>query len=256
VSSRRYQPVDVAAPTEELLYQRDHRPAEHPDRTELRARAIELNLPMAHRLARRYAGRGELLDDLTQVAAVALIKAVDRYDSSREIPFAGFAIPSILGAIKRHFRDATWSMRVPRSMQELSLSVPLAAEELGHQRGRTPTTAEIADHLHVPIDDLLAALSARQSYRLPSLNAPNSTTGADVGDAYGAIDPRYAPIENRLVVNALVAELPVRERRILTMRFRDQMNQGQIAAEIGLSQMHISRLLKQTLTRLHTAMSA
>ena len=140
--------------TEELLCQRDRLPAEHPDRAKLRARAIETNLPMANRLARRYAGRGELLDDLAQVAAIALINAVDRYDPSRQVPFAGFAIPTILGALKRHFRDTTWAMRVPRPIQELARRVPAATDELGQQLGRTPTTAELADYLQVAVDDV------------------------------------------------------------------------------------------------------
>jgi RNA polymerase sigma-B factor len=256
VPSSPSQPVDASASTEQLLCQRDHLPAEHPDRAKLRARAIEQNLPMAGRLARRYAGRGELLDDLTQVAAVALINAVDRYDPSRQVPFAGFAIPSILGALKRHFRDTTWAMRVPRSIQELAPRVPAAADELGQQRGRTPTTAELAAYLQATVDDVLAAVGAWQNYRLTSLNTPNPITGTDVIDVIGGIDPRYAGVDDHLSLQPLFAELPLRERRILTMRFYDHMNQTQIAAEIGVSQMHVSRLLRQTLARLRAAMPA
>ena len=255
VPPRRGQPVDASASTEELLCQRDRLPAKHPDRAKLRARVIEQNLPMASRLARRYAGRGELRDDLAQVAALALINAVDRYDPSRQVPFAGFAVPSILGALKRHFRDTAWAMRVPRPMQELALKVPAAADELGHQRGRTPTTAELADHLQTTADDVRAAVSAWHNYRLPSLNTPHPDTGADWGDVIGGIDPRYASIDDSVSLQPLVAELPLRERRILTMRFYEHMNQTQIATEIGVSQMHVSRLLKQTLVRLRAAMA-
>jgi len=254
VPSRRSQPADAAVPIEELLRQRNRLPDEHPDRAKLRARAIEQNLPMAGRLARRYAGRGELRDDLAQVAAVALIKAVDRYDPSRQVPFAGFAIPSILGAIKRHFRDTAWAMRVPRSIQLLALRAPAAADELGQQRGRTPTTAELADYLQVTADDVLAAVGAWHNYRLPSLNTPHPGTGADLVDVIGDVDPRYASIDDHLSLQPLLAELPVRERRILTMRFYEHMSQSQIAAEIGVSQMHVSRLLRQTLARLRAAM--
>ena len=254
VPSRRSQPVDVLMSTEELLYRRDRLSAEDPDRAKLRDRVIEQNLPMARRLARRYAGRGELLDDLTQVAAVALINAVDRYDPTRQVPFAGFATPSILGALKRHFRDTTWAIRVPRQFQELALRMPSAADELAHRCGRTPTTAELADHLQVAVSDVRAAVRVRQSYRLPSLNEPNAITGVEVIDAVGGIDPRYAGIDDHLSLQPLFAELPLRERRILTMRFYDHMNQTQIAAEIGISQMHVSRLLRQTLTRLRAAM--
>ena len=175
VPPRRGRPVAASASTEELLCERDRLPAEHPDRAKLRARAIEMNLPMARRLARRYAGRGELLDDLAQVAAVALIKAVDGYDPSRQVPFDGFAVPSILGALKRHFRDTAWAVRVPRPIQELALKVPAVAEELGQQRGRTPTTAELADYLQVTVDDVLGAVGAWHNYRLPSLNMPHPT---------------------------------------------------------------------------------
>ncbi len=256
VPSRRGQPVDALASTEELLCQRDRLPAGHPDRAKLRARAIEMNLPMAGQLARRYAGRGELRDDLAQVAAVALIKAVDRYDPSRLVPFAGFAVPSILGALKRHFRDTAWSMRVPRPIQQLALRVPAVTDELGHQRGRTPTTAELADYLQVTADDVRAAVGAWQNYRLPSMNTPHPQTGADLVDVIGGIDSRYAGVDDHLSLQPLVAQLPLRERRILTMRFYEHMTQTQIAAEIGVSQMHVSRLLRQTLTRLRAAMPA
>jgi RNA polymerase sigma-B factor len=254
VPSRGSRPADSSVPTEELLCQRSHLPVEHPDRAKLRARAIEQNLPMAGRLAGRYAGKGERRDDLAQVAAVALINAVDRYDPSRQVPFAGFAIPCIIGALKRHFRDTAWAMRVPRSVQQLALRVPAAADELGQQRGRTPTTAELADHLQVTADDVQAAVGAWQNYRLPSLNTPHPDTGSDFADVIGGIDPHYADIDDHLSLQPLVAELPLRERRILTMRFYEHMNQNQIATEIGVSQMHVSRLLRQTLARLRAAM--
>jgi len=255
VPSRRSQPVDSSVSTEELLSQRDRLPVEHPDGARLRATAIEQSLPMAVHLARRYAGRGELLEDLVQVAAIALINAVDRYDPSRQTPFAGFAVPSILGALKRHFRDSTWAMRVPRSIQELALRVRVAADELGQRRGSTPTSAELAEHLHVAVDDVLTAIGARQNYRLPSLNTPCPDTGTDFLDVVGGIDPRYASIDDHLSLQPLFVELPLRERRILTMRFYDHMSQTQIAAEIGVSQMQVSRLLRQTLARLRAAMA-
>jgi RNA polymerase sigma-B factor len=246
VPSHRDQPVAVSVSTEELLCQRDGLPADHPDRARLRARAIEMNLPLARRLARRYAGRGELLADLYQVAALALINAVDRYDPRRQIPFAGFAVPSIIGVLKRHFRDATWAMRVPRSIQELARRLPVAAERLSHQLHRTPTAADLADDL--------AAIGARQNYHLTSLNKPYDDNGIDLIDTIGEVDPRYAGLDDHLSVQPHFAHLPLRERRILTLRFYDQMTQTQIAAEIGISQMHVSRLLRQSLTRLRTAM--
>ena len=180
---------------------------------------------------------------------------MDSFDPSREVPFAGFAIPSILGALKRHFRDTTWAIRVPRSIQELALRMPAAANELTHQRSRNPTTAELAEHLQVSVSGVRAAVGAWQSYRLSSLDIPNASTGVDVIDTVGAIDPHYAGIDAHLALQPLVAALPLREQRILTMRFCDRMSQSQIAADIGVSQMHVSRLLRQTLARLRAGMS-
>lgn len=253
----RTRPARAPASTEQLLRQRADLPADHPDRTRLRARAIEENLPMANRLARRYAGRGELLDDLAQVAALALVNAVDRYDPSRQTPFTAYAAPTILGALKRHFRDTAWGMRVPRSTQELAHDVVTATGELSQQRGRLPTPAELADHLHVTVDDLRAAIGARQVYHLASLNAPHTAGAAvDLIDLLGGIDPHYARVDDHLTLRLLLAALPLRERRILTMRFYGHMTQTQIAAALGVSQMQISRLLKQTLTRLRGTTTA
>ncbi|GAA0711646.1 hypothetical protein GCM10010199_09260 [Dactylosporangium roseum] len=162
---------DWGAP-EHLLETRGGLPAGHPDRDLLRGRAIESCLPMAHRLAGRYAGRGEPLDDLRQVAALALVRAVDRYDAGRGVPFAGYAAPTIIGALKRHFRDSAWGMRVPRSSQELLLALRPAVTDLTHLHGRAPTAAELAEHLRIDIGALHAAKQAAQAYRLPSLNEP------------------------------------------------------------------------------------
>lgn len=256
-SGRRGQPVDVRAGAEQLLRQRDCLPAGHPERGKLRARAIEQNLPLADRLARRYAGRGELVDDLAQVAALALIKSVDSYEPSRGVPFAAYAVPTIIGAIKRHFRDTAWAIRVPRPIQELAQHVPTATSQLSHQHGRTPTHTELADHLDVSVDQLRAAVGAWHVYRLTSLNAPPAS-GIDTDriDLIGGTDPRYVQVDDYLTLRPLVAALPARQQLILTMRFYDHMTQTQIADEIGLSQMHVSRLLKRTLEQLRAAMPA
>ncbi|GAA4732254.1 SigB/SigF/SigG family RNA polymerase sigma factor [Phytohabitans rumicis] len=252
------EPAPTTAPTtEQLLHQRDDLPTGHPDRALLRARAIEENLPLANRLARRYAGRGEPLEDLSQVAALALITAVDRYDPRRAVPFTAYAVPTILGTLKRHFRDTAWAIRVPRSTQELTREIVTATGELSQLQGRQPTPAELADHLHVTLDDLQATIGARHAYHLASLNTPHTTAaGIDLIDLIGGIDPRYTGVDEHLTLRPLLAALPTREQRILTMRFFGHMTQTQIAAEIGLSQMHVSRLLKQTLTRLRTAITA
>ncbi len=253
--SRRSPAADAQATTEELLRQHDDLPADHPYRARLRALIIEKNLPLANRLARRYAGRGELLDDLTQVAALALVKAVDGYDPSRQIAFARYAIPSILGALKRHFRDTAWGMRVPRSTQELARHLASATGELSQQLGRPPTPAELAGHLHVNVDELMAAIGASQAYHLASLNAPHAgTDSVELIDLIGGTDPRYDGVDDQLSVRPLFAALPLRERRIVVMRFYGQMSQARIAAEVGLSQMQVSRLLRQSLTRLRAGM--
>ncbi|MGN9907524.1 SigB/SigF/SigG family RNA polymerase sigma factor [Phytohabitans sp. LJ34] len=256
-SGRRGEPDDAQVSTERLLHQRDCLPAGHPGRGRLRARAIEQNLPLANRLARRYAGRGELVDDLAQVAALALIKSVDSYDPGRDVPFAAYAVPTILGALKRHFRDTAWAIRVPRPIQELAQDVPAATGRLSHEHRRTPTPTELADHLDVSVDQLRAAVGAWHVYRLTSLNAPPAKgIDADRIDLIGGTDPGYAHVDDYLTLRPLVAALPARQQRILVMRFYDHMTQTQIADEIGLSQMHVSRLLKRTLAQLRTAMPA
>ncbi|GAA1030569.1 SigB/SigF/SigG family RNA polymerase sigma factor [Virgisporangium ochraceum] len=240
-----------------MLRARDRLPVGHPERDLLRAQAIEDNLPLARRLARRYAGRGERFDDLVQVAALALIRAVDGYSSDRPTPFVSYAVPTITGALKRHFRDTAWGMRVPRSTQELLLDLPATISHLTHLRGRAPAPAEIADHLRVNVDVLLAAINAAQVYRLPSLNTSvTADDNVELIDLVGGVDPGYAGIDDSMELGSLVAALPLRERRVLTMRFYDEMTQARIAAEIGVSQMHVSRLLCRALTQLRVGFLA
>ncbi|MEU7870320.1 sigma-70 family RNA polymerase sigma factor [Dactylosporangium sp. NPDC049140] len=238
-----------------LLKNRGRLPAGHPDREVLRGRAIESCLPMAYRLASRYTGRGERLDDLRQVAALALVRAVDGYDPGRGVPFVGYAAPTIIGALKRHFRDAAWGMRVSRSSQELLLAIRAAVSDLTYLHGRAPTPAEIADHLRIDIGAIHAAKQAAQAYRLPSLNEPlDGHSTAERMDLIGAIDPHYSGVDDHLTLTSLVTALPPRERRILAMRFYDEMTQARIAAALGVSQMHVSRLLRHTLTRLRAGL--
>ena len=214
---------------------------------------------MARRLARRYAGRGEVFDDLAQVAALALVKAVDRYDSRRDTLFLSYALPSISGALKRHFRDTAWGTRVPRATQELVLRVRAACGELAQRLGRQPTSAELAEHLDVELDAILAAHAAVHAYRPMSMDALLSPVddgaSANLVRALGHRDAHYAAVDNQLTVRALMAALPDRDRRIVTMRFYQEMTQTQIAAVLGVSQMQVSRLLRQCLTRLRAAMT-
>jgi RNA polymerase sigma-B factor len=243
--------------TEQLLRDRDGLPPGHPDRAVLRTRVIEANMAVARQLARRYADRGELLEDLAQVAALALVKAVDGYDSTRENLFISYAIPTIVGSLKRHFRDTAWGMRVPRGTQELVLAMRTASGELSQRLGRSATPTELAEHLHVTVKQVLAAQAAAHAYRPQSLDAAQERLdGVDVADVLGRADPLFAAIDDQLTLRTLVRALPERERRILTLRFYDDLTQAQIGTEIGVSQMHVSRLLKQILARLQAGMTA
>ena len=250
--------VVTAANAEALLRHRDTLPMAHPDRDSIRTRIIEHNLPMAHRLARRYVGRGEPYDDLAQAAAVGLIKAIDGYDPNREVPLSGYATPTIVGSLKRHFRDTGWAMHVPRSRQELARKVSDATDLVGQKLGRIPTSAELAEHLHVTVSDILGGIAAGQAFRLSSLDAIQARSDHDsenLASRLGATDPSYDQIDKALSLQPLLAAMPPRMRRILAMRFDDELSQSEIAAEVGLSQMQVSRLLKQALQHLRTALS-
>ncbi len=229
--------------------------ADDPGRAEMRGRVIEWYLPMAVYVARRFGGRGESLDDLAQVAAVGLMKAVDRFDPARGVNFAGYAIPTIVGEIKRHFRDTTWMVRVPRYLQELKLQMPAATEELTHALHREPTTAEVAERLGIDARDMALARLSANAYRRFSIDQePAGRLGLRVRDWLGGTDPGIEAVDNRLALRGLLAGLPDRERRILAMRFEQDMSQTEIAAAVGLSQMHVSRLLLKSLTHLRKAL--
>lgn len=245
------------ATAQSQLRQRAGLPVGHPDRAALRDRAIEAGLPLARRLAARYRGRGEPLDDLYQVAALALIKAVDGYDPTRPVAFTSYAVPTITGALKRHFRDATWRLRMPRRIQELAITLGPANANLTQRLGRSPTTKELAAHLGQAEHDVAIAWTAWQAYQPDSLDVPSTADGQPaLIDAIGAVDPRFDAVTDQYTLLPLLGRLPVREQRILAMRFWDDMNQADIAAQIGVSQMHISRLLLHTLAVLRTGMLA
>jgi len=222
-----------------------------PGRDALRARAIEAWLPLAHHLARRYAGRGEPVDDLTQVAMVGLIKAVDRYEAGRGVDFPGFAVPTVLGEIKRHFRDRTWSIRVPRRLQELRLAIGGANNTLAQQLGRSPTVADIARHLGISEEEVVEGLEGARAYSATSLSAPvGDESGTELGDTMGSDDAGYALTDFRVSLGPAMAVLDDRERRILSMRFHGNLTQVQIATQLGISQMHVSRLITRSLAKL------
>ena len=232
-------------------------PVGHPHRATLRDQAIQAWLPLARHLAHRYSGRGEPTDDLIQTATVGLIKAVDKFDPDRGVDFAGYAIPTIIGEIKRHFRDRTWSVRVPRRLQELRLAITEANGTLTHRLGRSPTIADIAAHLDRTEEDILEGLEGARAYHATSLSTPITTDGnTELGDTLGSEDHEYELAETRVALGPALATLDEREQKILTLRFYGNLTQSQIADQIGISQMHVSRLLTKALTKLRGQLSA
>jgi RNA polymerase sigma-B factor len=231
--------------------------AADPARPGLRDRAIEAWLPLARHLAHRYSGRGEPTDDLVQTATVGLIKAVDKFDPSRGVDFAGYAIPTIIGEIKRHFRDRTWSVRVPRRLQELRLSITEANSSLTHPLGRSPTVPDIAAHLGVTEEEVLEGLEGARAYSATSLSTPITADGAtELGDTLGGEDVEYELAETRDALGPALATLDEREQKILTLRFYGNLTQSQIAERVGISQMHVSRLLTKALGKLRSQLAA
>lgn len=215
-----------------------------------RERLIVEHLPLVRALARRYANRGEPLDDLVQVGTIGLIKAIDRFDPSRGNKLASFATPTILGEIRRHFRDRSWTVRVPRGIQEARAQITQAVGELSAQNGRSPTINEIAEWTSLPVEDVLDALAAGSAQRPAQLASPGSEGDEDGGIAVGLDDPGFAQAEARAMLSSGLAHLPARERVIIHLRFEEGLTQSQIAARIGVSQMHVSRLLRRALETL------
>jgi RNA polymerase sigma-B factor len=218
---------------------------------ELRNELVDEHAGFADYLARRFANRGEPLDDLRQVALLGLVKAVERFDPDRGVKFTSFAAPTITGEIKRHFRDRTWSIRVPRSLQERTLEIERCRGELGHELGRSPTVPEIAEHAGISEEEVIEGMEAAGAYRSGSLDA--SAPGEDersLGDRIPSAGDDVAEADDRALVRDLLERLPVRERRIVYLRYFEGMTQGEIADKIGISQMHVSRLLTRSLEQL------
>jgi RNA polymerase sigma-B factor len=215
----------------------------------LRDELIASNLGLAYRVAQRFANRGESLDDLVQVAALALLKAIDRFDPHRGVRFSTYAVASMTGELKRHFRDHAWALRVPRSVQELRLETNEAIETLHQRLGRSPTIAEIAQEVRRNEDDVLMAVEAGRAYKVSSLDT-SLGDGDPVGLAVGSDDPALDEADERELISPLLARLPARERQIVTLRFVEGLTQSEIAERVGLSQMHVSRLLARSLDHL------
>ncbi|AYY12002.1 RNA polymerase sigma factor SigF [Actinobacteria bacterium YIM 96077] len=229
-----------------------------PRRVETRNRLATLHLPLAEHMARRFAGRGEPFEDLVQVATIGLIKSIDRYDPERGVEFSTYATPTIVGEIKRWFRDKGWAVRVPRRLQELRLSVSSATTDLTHELGRSPTVAELAEALHVSEDSVVEALESATAYSAVSLDTPDPYAEFAVSplEAIGHEDEALEGVENREAITRVLAMLPDRERQIVVLRFFRGMTQSQIANEVGISQMHVSRLLSKSLAQLREAFLA
>jgi RNA polymerase sigma-B factor len=214
---------------------------------------VERFMPLARSLARRYDRSSEPFDDLVQVACLGLVKAVDRFDVERGHAFASFAVPTILGELKRYFRDSGWAVHVPRGPQERALKVEEAQQRLTLRSGRAPTVSEIAEYLEMPIEDVLGALQAAQAYDALSLDAPRPSQDGDsetYGESLGEEDDRFELIDADVTVAEALRQLPERERRVLQLRFVEDLTQTEIAKRVGVSQMQVSRLLRRALDQL------
>ncbi len=224
-----------------------------------RAELAERFMPLARSLALRYQRSGEPIDDLLQVASLGLVKAIDRFDSDREIAFSSYAVPTILGEIKRHFRDRTWAVRVPRGLQELSLRVERAVGELSEALHRQPSVKEIAAAVQGSEEEVLEALQAGGAYRAVSFEAPVGTAESDaatLADSVGVTERGFDRAEDRATLDALLDAVSERERDVLRMRFEQDMTQAEIGEVIGVSQMQVSRIIRQAVSRLREAADA
>ncbi|MFC3962765.1 SigB/SigF/SigG family RNA polymerase sigma factor [Nocardia jiangsuensis] len=223
-------------------------------RPALREQILRRCLPLADHIARRFTGRGETYDDLHQSASIGLILAVDRFDPARGSSFLAFAVPTIMGEVRRHFRDRTWAVRVPRRVKETQLALGPVIERLCQRDGRMPTAIEIAVEMNVDLLEVTQALMAGNAYRTNSLDASaddeEGSVAAQVAETLGDLDPAYDITDDALAVAPLLRDLSERDRRILHLRFFENCTQSQIARELGVSQMHISRILTRTLATL------
>jgi RNA polymerase sigma-B factor len=229
-------------------------PAESHEYARQRERIVGRCLPLADHVARHFGRRGEGLDDLTQVARVGLMNAINRFDASKGPSFIGFAIPTMMGEVRRYFRDHTWGMRVPRRLRELHVQISRTTTDLAQTLGRAPTATELSRELGVTREEIIECLVAGEAYQLGSLDAPIGSTdsgkGRFVADEVGSVDPEFDLIADRESLRGLVSALPQREREVLYMRFFESMTQSQIAQRMGCSQMQVSRILASTLQSL------
>ncbi|MBF4160884.1 RNA polymerase sigma factor SigF [Nocardioides acrostichi] len=219
---------------------------------------VHLHLPLVEHCARRFRNRGEPLEDLVQVGTIGLIKSIDRFDTGRGVEFSTYATPTIIGEIKRYFRDKGWAIRVPRRLQELRMQISSATGLLNQELGRSPTAAELAAHIGCTVEDIVEGIESSHAYSTLSLDSQDSSDDGPPSmlDMLGSEDAGIEHVEVRESLRPLLAQLPAREKKILLLRFFKNMTQSQIAEEIGVSQMHVSRLLNRTLEQLRTTLEA
>ena len=245
----RWAVAGARARQDRALIVRWQRDGDHAARDDL----VRRLLPLARRLARRYRRQEEPLDDLVQVAVLGLVKAIERYDTGRETSFASYAVPTMLGELKRHFRDHGWALHVPRGMQERVMAVDAAVRDLNRRLGRSPSAGEVAEDLSVPVEEVLEAMEAAGAYEAISLDSYRYGDGQD-GETYaervGTVDPHFSLVEYEATLAPALRALPQRDREVLHLRFAEDLTQAEIAARIGISQMHVSRLIRRALDRL------
>jgi RNA polymerase sigma-B factor len=233
----------------EILFERWQRGGDRAARDEL----VERFLPLARKLARRYSGAREPFEDLLQVASLGLVKAVDRFDSGRGTAFSSFAVPTILGELKRYFRDLGWAVHVPRGAQERAVKVEVAQQQLTAKTGRAPTVGQLAEYLEFSIEDVLEALETSRAHHASSLDAPYDDGEGENGtvvDSFGLEDPGLRLADARVTVGEAARQLSSREREVLALRFLHDLTQTQIAERIGVSQMQVSRILRRSIAQL------
>ena len=237
---------------EELLFRRYRRDGDLFARRQL----IERFLPLARQLARRYQRHNEPLDDLIQVASMGLVKAIDRFEPERGLSFSTYAVPTMLGELRRYFRDSGWALHVPRSMQERVLEVRAAVEQLSGELGRSPSPKQVADELNLPVEgvlDAIAANAARDTASLDTPLRPGDDERQTIAETFGETDERFELIDGRTAIGPALKTLPERERLILHLRFEEGLTQREIAQHIGVSQMHVSRLIRRALEQVRLA---
>lgn len=230
-------------------------PPDDPERVAVRDQLVAVHAGLALSSARRFSRRGEPSEDLEQVAMIGLLKAIDRYDLQRQVEFSTFATPTIVGEIRRHFRDTGWALHVPRGLRELSVQIGPAVEALTAELDRSPRPSEVAARLGVSTERVVEALEAADAYATIPLDAP-LPEGLSVADTLGQVDAALDRVNERAALRPLIAALPERERTILALRFFEELSQSQIAARVGVSQMHVSRLLARTLATLRAGLAA